>query len=63
MSRRKKTTAEKILKEMEMIAFSEDEKTSDRLRALDFLSTLIGENAKTEEALNKLDMILSRLEK
>ena len=61
MPRRKKITSEKILKEMESIAFSDDEKTADRLRALDFLSSVIGESAKTEEALEKLDEILSKL--
>ncbi len=62
MSQRKKRTInDKIQKEMEAIAFSSEEKTSDRLRALDFLSTKETDAAKLQAAWDKLDEILSKL--
>ena len=52
---------ERILQEMADIAFSKDEKTTDRLRALDLLCDAIRSGAPEEEALQKLDVILQHL--
>ncbi len=51
----------KIIKEMADIAFSPEEKTADRLRALNLLSEALSESEKTDEALKRLDEILSYL--
>ena len=61
--RRKKPTEKKIMAEMAEIAFNPDEKTSDRLRALDMLSSGLEKDAVREEALSKLDTLLSLLDK
>ena len=55
-------TGKRILREMADIAFSEEEKTADRLRALDLLSDLVEAEEQREDALKKLDEVLSRLE-
>jgi hypothetical protein len=60
MSARKIPDGKKILRAIAEIAFSE-EKTADRLRALDLLSEMITEEAEREEAMEKLDAVLSRL--
>ena len=51
----------KIIKEMADIAFSQEEKTADRLRALNLLSETLSASEKKDEALNRLDEILSYL--
>ncbi len=60
MSQRKIPDGKKILRAVAEIAFSE-EKTSDRLRALDLLSEMVTGEAEREEAMAKLDAVLSRL--
>jgi hypothetical protein len=60
MSARKIPDGKKILRAIAEIAFSE-ERTADRLRALDLLSEMITEEAEREEAMEKLDAVLSRL--
>ena len=60
--RRVRPTGRRIVREMADIAFSEEEKTADRLRALDLLSELTAETERRESALKKLDEVLSRLE-
>ncbi len=51
----------KIIKEMADIAFSPEEKTADRLRALNLLSETLSASEKKDEALKRLDEILSYL--
>lgn len=48
----------KILKEMTDIAFDSEQKTADRLRALDMLSALLEKQSKNDEAYEKLDAVL-----
>lgn len=51
----------KILSELAEIAFSNDEKTADRLRALDQLSDALKNGDSMENALQKLDDVLAEL--
>lgn len=51
----------KIVSELAEIAFSDDEKTVDRLRALDRLSECLKAGVGAEEALKKLDEVLAEL--
>ena len=44
---------------MSEIAFSPNEKTSDRLRALDLLTELLDKNESREETMAKLDALLA----
>ena len=60
MSARKIPDGKKILRAIATIAFSE-EKTADRLRALDLLSDMVTEEAEREEAMTKLDEVLRQL--
>lgn len=60
--RYRKPTEKRIVREMADIAFSAEEKTADRLRALDLLSDLIGTAAEKEEAMAKLDALLHLLD-
>ncbi len=60
MSKKKIPDGKKILRAIAEIAFSE-EKTTDRLRALDLLSDMVNKEAEREEAMAKLDAVLSRL--
>ncbi len=60
MSQRKIPDGKKILQEIAEIAFSE-EKTADRLRALDLLSDMVSADAEREEAMAKLDAVLRQL--
>ena len=60
MSQKKIPDGKKILRAIAEIAFSE-EKTTDRLRALDLLSDMVNKEAEREEAMAKLDAVLSRL--
>lgn len=50
-----------IIKEMSDIAFSPKEKASDRLRALCLLSEALSASERKDEALKRLDEILSYL--
>jgi len=61
VSRRKIPDGKKILREIAEIAFSE-EKTADRLRALDLLSEMVNEEAEREDAMAKLDALLRQLD-
>ena len=61
MSRRRIPNEKRILREMAEIAFSEEEKTADRLRALSFLSEKLTEEAERVEAMARLDAVLERL--
>lgn len=58
---RKIPDSEKIIKEMADIAFGSEEKTSDRLRALDLLSELLHKKGEQDEAYEKLDFVLRSL--
>jgi hypothetical protein len=49
----------KIMREMAQIAFNADEKTADRLRALDLLSDYVGRQTRTDEAFVRLDALLA----
>ena len=55
----KRKTEERILDAMSEIAFSPNEKTSDRLRALDLLTELLDKNESREETMAKLDALLA----
>lgn len=52
---------ETITKEMMKIAFDTEQKTADRLRALDMLSEIIEKQNRTDEAMEKLDLVLKAL--
>ena len=52
---------ESITKEMMKIAFDTEQKTADRLRALDMLSEVIEKQTRTDEAMGKLDAVLKAL--
>ena len=55
-------TEKRIIREMAGIAFSEEEKTADRLRALDLLSELTAKEEQRESAMAKLDEVLALLD-
>lgn len=59
----KKTIPEggKIVSELAEIAFSAEEKTADRLRALGQLSDALKAGGSVEDALKKLDEVLAEL--
>ena len=63
MSRRKIPDEKRILREMAEIAFSAEEKTGDRLRALGFLAEKVSEEAERLEAMAKLDALLTQIGK
>ncbi len=51
----------KIMRQMAEIAFNQEEKTTDRLRALDMLSEYIKKQEQSDDAYAKLDAILESL--
>lgn len=51
----------KIVSELAEIAFSAEEKTADRLRALGQLSDALKAGENVDDALKKLDEVLSEL--
>ena len=51
----------KIMREMAEIAFSDEEKTADRLRAMDMLSSMVEKQGKSDDAFARLDAILASL--
>lgn len=51
----------KIMREMAAIAFSDEEKTADRLRAMDMLSSMVEKQGKSDDAFARLDAILASL--
>lgn len=57
----KRLDTDRILKEIAAIAYCKEEKTADRLRALDFLYTASLE-LDTEEKLKRFDRALENLE-
>lgn len=57
--KRKIPDEKKIMREMAQIAFDSEQKTADRLRALDLLSEYVGRQTRTDEALLRLDAVLS----
>ena len=61
MSRRKIPDEKRILREMAAIAFSEEEKTADRLRALGILAEKVSDEAERLEAMAKLDDLLTQI--
>lgn len=60
--KRPPVSEKRIVKEFVDIAFSEDTKTADRLRALDWLSDNLSNRKKDEEIMNKLDEVLSKID-
>lgn len=61
--RRKRSVSEKkIVEEFVDIAFSEDTKTTDKLRALDWLSDNLSRRKKDEEIMSKLEEVLAKIE-
>lgn len=57
--KRKIPDEKRIMREMAQIAFDPEQKTADRLRALDLLSEYVNRQTRTDEALLRLDGILS----
>jgi hypothetical protein len=51
----------KIMRQMAEIAFNQEEKTADRLRALDMLSEYIKKQEQSDDAYAKLDAILENI--
>ena len=51
----------KIMRQMAEIAFNTDEKTADRLRALDMLSEYVKKQDKNDDAYAKLDAVLESI--
>jgi len=61
--RKKRSVKESdIVKEFVEIAFSEETKNSDRLRALDWLADYIAGTKAKDEVLKKLDDVLGKIE-
>jgi hypothetical protein len=52
----------KITEEMVKIAFDPEQKTADRLRALDMLSEILEKQSRTDQAMEKLDIVLKALQ-
>ena len=51
----------KIMREMAEIAFDPEEKTADRLRALDMLSDYLKDKNQSDDAFAKLDAVLESI--
>ena len=51
-----------IVKEVVGIAFSDESKPSDKLRALDWLGEHLSSKKRNEEVMQKLTDVLSRIE-
>ncbi len=51
----------KIMRQMAEIAFNPEEKTADRLRAMDMLSEYLKKQSESNDAYEKLDAILNAL--
>lgn len=58
----RKPSDKKLMKEITEIAFNPEQKTADRLRAMDMLGEMLKEEAKNEEAFAKLDALISLFE-
>ena len=59
--RRKIPDEKRIMRQMAEIAFDPDEKTADRLRALDMLSEYAKNKDKSTDAYTKLDAVLESI--
>ena len=59
--RRKIPDEKKIMRQMAEIAFDPEEKTADRLRALDMLSEYLNRQNKSDDAFVKLDAVLESI--
>ena len=59
--RRKIPDEKKIMRQMAEIAFNSEEKTADRLRALDMLSEYLKNKSRSDDAYAKLDAILDSI--
>ena len=59
--RRKIPDEKKIMRQMTEIAFNPEEKTADRLRALDMLSDYLKNKSQSDDALAKLDAVLESI--
>ncbi len=51
----------KIMREMAEVAFNPEEKTADRLKAMDMLTALVEKHGKSVDAFSRLDAVLSAL--
>ncbi len=58
---RKIPDEKKIMRQMAEIAFDPEEKTADRLRALDMLSEYIKKKDQSDDAFAKLDAVLESI--
>lgn len=61
-SKKRLINEKKIVEEFVDIAFSDETKTTDKLRALDWLSDNLSRRKKDEEIMNKLEEVLSKIE-
>jgi predicted NACHT family NTPase len=59
--RRKIPDEKKIMRQMAEIAFNPEEKTADRLRALDMLSDYLKDKNQSDDAFAKLDEVLESI--
>jgi hypothetical protein len=59
--RRKIPDEKKIMRQMAEIAFNPEEKTADRLRALDMLSDYLKDKNQSDDAFAKLDAVLESI--
>jgi hypothetical protein len=58
---RKVPDERKIMREMAEVAFNPEEKTADRLKAMDMLTVLVEKHGRSVDAFSRLDAILSSL--
>ncbi|MBQ7778874.1 MAG: hypothetical protein IJ404_00110 [Clostridia bacterium] len=61
MMRRKIPDEKKIMRQMAEIAFDPEEKTADRLRALNMLSDYLKDKSQNDDAFAKLDAVLESI--
>ncbi len=59
--RRKIPDEKRIMRQMAEIAFNTEEKTADRLRALDMLSDYLKSKSQNDDAYAKLDAVLESI--
>ncbi len=58
---RKIPDEKRIMRQMAEIAFNPEEKTADRLRAMDMLSEYLKKQSQSNDAYEKLDAVLDAL--
>ena len=51
-----------LIKEMAALALDEEQKTTDRIRALTYLADLRCKEEEKEQTLKKLDLLLERID-